>query len=601
MSLQIWLPMTKDLKNQGIADVEITNNGATLDSAGKLGGCYYFNRSTSNYLKISNPLTSSLNEISMAFWVKLPSNGSVNDQLVHIGNGSGWNNNRFTCFVRANNPFLVFVCGDGSSSTTYSCASSHLTLNQWTHIVCTYNNGTMRIYLNGILNKEYVTNIVPSFANTPYIGIGAGPNSTEPATAYLNDVRIYSHCLSQKEISELKKALVLHYCLDNNGVGNKNISSKYVSCGSGNPDNTNNGGRTKYYGDYGVIIPAVEKADTYFTIWTTEPLENGQVYTLSANVSGLIEGTYYVFPLFAQGNSSMGTICFDHNGRNSLTFTMNYTGTVNTATVDGKTYYKLFMDDINRDIASGQGEITINNIKLEKGTIATPWCPNSSDALYTALGYDDGIEYDTSGYGHNGTSIDNTLTYSIDSPRYLASTVFNGTTSGLIFDNLDLNPIFNNDCTISFWVKSNDDDKRSVFFSAYSNATWGIEKTVSNHLRSYWNGSPDTVFSNGGTITSADGWIHICLVKTGDSNLKMYRNGVLTQTVTSTMSTKNFSTTWRMGRDSRANDGTPFHGNLSDFRVYASCLSDTEIQKLYTVSASIDSNGNAYSAAYVEG
>ena len=599
MSLQVWLPMTKDLKNQGIADVEITNNGATLDSAGKLGGCYYFNRSASNYLKISNPLTSSLNEISMAFWVKLPSNGSVNDQLVHIGNGSGWNNNRFTCFVRANNPFLVFVCGDGSSSTTYSCASSHLTLNQWTHIVCTYNNGTMRIYLNGILNKEYVTNIVPSFANTPYIGIGAGPNSTEPATAYLNDVRIYSHCLSQKEISELKKALVLHYCLDNNGVSNENISSKYVSCGSGNPDNTNNGGRTKYYGDYGVIIPAVEKADTYFTIWTTEPLENGQVYTLSANVSGLIEGTYYRFPLFAQGNSSMGTICFDHNGRNSLTFTMNYTGTVNTATVDGKTYYKLFMDDITRDIASGQGEITINNIKLEKGSIPTPWCPNPSDALYTALGYADGIEYDTSGYGNNGTKV-GTLSYSTDSPRYLASTVFDGSQAirlaRRLYDSAS-------QLTVTEWFKTNTRNSTSPnLFSLGENSFLRVRLSADNTLWWYIKGQNDTYTAPSSLIDNK--W-HFFAITFNSGIVKMYLDGVLVKTkdISSAMSEIVFAgsdaTFWGLGGYSASAE--KYVGHLSDFRVYSSCLSDSEIQKLYTVSASIDSNGNAYSAAYVEG
>lgn len=42
MALQVWLPLTRDLSNQGLANVTITNNGATFNSNGKLGGCYYF-------------------------------------------------------------------------------------------------------------------------------------------------------------------------------------------------------------------------------------------------------------------------------------------------------------------------------------------------------------------------------------------------------------------------------------------------------------------------------------------------------------------------------------------------------------------------------
>ena len=49
MSLKVWLPLIDNLNNQGTDTVNIQNNGATVNSSGKLGSCYSFNGS-SNYL-----------------------------------------------------------------------------------------------------------------------------------------------------------------------------------------------------------------------------------------------------------------------------------------------------------------------------------------------------------------------------------------------------------------------------------------------------------------------------------------------------------------------------------------------------------------------
>ena len=76
--LQVWLPLTKDLSNQGIAKINITNNGATYSSTGgKLGGCYNFN---GNCIGVQNlPITQ---DISIAFWMK-PNNISQSGCLLN--------------------------------------------------------------------------------------------------------------------------------------------------------------------------------------------------------------------------------------------------------------------------------------------------------------------------------------------------------------------------------------------------------------------------------------------------------------------------------------------------------------------------------------
>jgi hypothetical protein len=42
MALQVWLPLNGDLHNQGLSNVTVTNNGATVDNNGKIGKCYSF-------------------------------------------------------------------------------------------------------------------------------------------------------------------------------------------------------------------------------------------------------------------------------------------------------------------------------------------------------------------------------------------------------------------------------------------------------------------------------------------------------------------------------------------------------------------------------
>lgn len=577
------------LKNQGLLELpSLSTNGFASDTDGKLGSCctgygiYHFDEDFLN------------NSWTIALWVKT-TNWRANNDILLCKNADVSTSSQFYFSVINGKAFNLGING-GSSATQYSYTFN---TDQWYHLAATYDGQRYALYINGdkVKTGERTASKIEGHLN---LGISCRSNNVSgtsmvgyTAKKNYNDIRIYDNALSELEVKHLSQGLVLHYLLDNNGVGNKNISSKYVSCAQGNPDNTNNGGRTKYYGDYGIIIPAVEKADTFFTIWTTEPLENGQIYTLSANVSGLIEGTYYRFPLFAQGNSSKRTICFDHNGRNSLTFTMNYTGTIKTVTVDGETYYQLFMDDVTRDIASGQGEITINNIKLEKGNKATPWCPNPSDDIYTALGYDDGIEYDTSGYGNNGIK-NNSPTYSIDSPRYLASTHLDGVNQTIQLPNL-LTLIPDSIFTFNIWFKRLESEPNSKPWETILGGPSGFElETCSanvhdNKIKAY-------SWGNGSFEFEFDKWNMLTMVSNGTNTL-FYLNGELklTGTYKSLVSGTYFIGSWK--NTSSQN----YKGYVSDAKIFATALSDSEIQKLYTVSASIDSNGNAYSAAYVEG
>lgn len=71
MSLQVWLPLNREeVRNQGLADVTITNSGATYTSTeGKIGGSYYFNGSSRIQTTLPSTMTT-IKNTTVAAWVK---------------------------------------------------------------------------------------------------------------------------------------------------------------------------------------------------------------------------------------------------------------------------------------------------------------------------------------------------------------------------------------------------------------------------------------------------------------------------------------------------------------------------------------------------
>ena len=580
MSLQVWLPLTKDLRNQGLSNITATNSGATYSSTGgKLGGCYSFD-GTDDAIGVGNLSTIVDTDFSWSCWFYRGEWSSKSWETI-FGGPSGFELE--TKSGSTNSP-LMYAYSWGKGTFTYE-------LNQWNHLVMTRTTSETKFYLNGELKLTGNAGSIPS--GNYFVGSWSSTTG-QNFKGKVNDVRIYDHCLSPMEVKWLSQGLVLHYPLNRNGWGQENLATQYVVPGGNGPLVTTTAGRTVYYGKYGITIPTTENADTYFSIYIKQALESGKKYTLSCEVNGLSNGSYYCFPLFAQNNSSMGLLKLDHNGLCSLTFTMNYTGTVATSTVDGVTLYRLFMDDITRSIASGQGAITVTNIKLEEGDKVTPWCPASIDSSYTTMGLNSTTEYDCSGFCNNGNKITNTITYTSDTAKYAVSTHFNGTYDGIIIENLALKDIINSAVTYAFWIKpESESGARSVYFGSYNTGpSWSIEKTTGNVIRSYWNGSPDETCS-GATIT--DGvWQHVCLTKSGTNDIKIYINGVQKWASTATHSNLNFPTTFRIGRDTRSNDGTPYKGLMSDFRIYATALSAEDVKSLYQNCATIDPDGTIH-------
>ena len=353
MSLIAWLPFTQDSRQQGLGSNISVSGTINLDSNGKLGKCL----NSSNEVIINT--NHSFGKVwSFCFWGYVNGSSVTTNwtQIARINDGSSnlrievcpsSYSNGIYCYSTHNNTGYVITNGSiASPSGGY--------YNQWVHFCLTSNGTTITKYMNGA-----------SVGTCAYNGSGTINGTfvlTNNHITKKNDARIYDHCLSPMEVKELAKGLVLHYPLNRQGWGQENLLSRYVVPGQAGPTSTSAGGRTTWLGDYKITIPATENADTYFRLFMSEQLVSGQIYTISCQVSGLLDGTAYRFPMFAQNNSAMGVLDLNHNGLNSLTFTMNWTGTQTTATgANGETVYINFLDDSSRVIASGQGPITVSH------------------------------------------------------------------------------------------------------------------------------------------------------------------------------------------------------------------------------------------------
>lgn len=595
MSLMVWLPLNGNLDNQGLNNIQATTTGTTIVSTGKIGSCYQFGTAASDIQIPKEAMTSLTTETSVCFWIKIISWNTSYATFFQAGTSStAWSAYIFGLLRNNANSTCCFTISNGSSASNASYLTPAFELDKWYHISLIYKTGHCLIYINGELYQDYATSIVPNFSGITTIRIGRCTNGSSYQTnCLMNDFRIYDEALSPKEIKNISRGLVCHYTLSR---PSENLLSRYVSPGQQNPNVTSTAGRTNYYGDYGIIIPATENADTYFRLYLKEQLVTNETYTISCNVSGLLNGSYYRFPLFSQGNTSMGVLNIDHNGICSLTFQMTYS-TQSAVSVGNETVYVCFMDDSARALASGQGSITLTNFKIEKGNIATPWIPANTDPIYSFIGLDSNIEEDVSGYGNDGTRI-GTFSWSSDTPRYVVSTEFNGSQyiqlpfpCGMISEAV----------TVTCWGYEsnwNTTYAERLIGAATSSSGWcigdyGSENTL---FAFYANGSYNTA---SGFKQLSDGWHHFVITFDG-INLKYYVDGALFSS--KTFSAKQSVTGVYNIQIGQHYGGTcNFRGNMSDVRIYATALSADDVLELYHAPISLSNNGTLMTQGeYVE-
>lgn len=578
MSLQVWLTGNNSMSNQGLLG-ELTQIVTPIYVDGKLGKAM----STGAYKMTAEQTAQVLNNktVSICFWVYINADtGSTNNRVMFFGNdGMSSNNNRkFSLFNYPTvNDFHWSWMNDTANNTfATGVLSGVLPSYQWTHVAITYQNPNGTVYING---KKVTTFTGVSSSSTFAYETQVIYNSS-----YLrwNDYRIYDHALSAKEVKELAKGLVLHYRLA--GPGQANLL-------------------TNSLGEFSGTMPTSGLND--FKAWSGFTVNANEVYTLSYEAKATKNGVILVNHFYnnasgivqcAKNETSSGFIGNGTDGYCTNTLTTQYKKywvrwTFNSTSTSAKKTLLFRFNDTN-----SRGEtITIKNVKLEHGGIATPWCPNPTDALYNTMGYNNNIEYDCSGYRHNGTKSGN-ITWDIDSPRYTTS--YNFSPHAAITTNTGF-PIGSNTIfTFNIWLKVPSGKTMSQYGDYFSikGSNLRIETSSTNGLNLWWFNYP--IGTEGGMQignVQANSWYMHTLVCDG-IKFYIYLNGKLksTTTLSGTAFTTNGGLT--LGDPSSA----VMYFNLADARVYATALSADDIAELYHSAVIIDNTGKNYAYEYIE-
>jgi hypothetical protein len=191
--------------------------GATLtdDRLGNPNSAYSFAGGASNYIRVPNSSSINVNTFTVSAWVSL-NDLETSRTILDKRNGQWWRNFSLNYYCASDSQppdppqdYLAVIIGDRTfAETSFSNAAYapvELVANTFYHLAATYDQTTLRLYLNGSLigtKPIRMPNIIGD--GDLYIGAhGDAPNYPGRFYGVLDDVRIYNRALTQEEVQQL--------------------------------------------------------------------------------------------------------------------------------------------------------------------------------------------------------------------------------------------------------------------------------------------------------------------------------------------------------------------------------------------------------------
>ena len=594
MSLIAWWPLNDNTNNYGTlgAEIQATASGATFTD-GKIGKALYKGSLTltgEQWKKIIG------NTISIAMWIYTRNDGSYSAGTPFFGNGGMTkpNNRKFTMFHY--NTKTNLHCSwqnDDSNSTYWSCHyTDFFELNKWVHLCIVQDaaTNTVTVYRNG---EQYSKSTVNGLSSMNIKEAGAAPIRANINYQHMNDLRIYDHALSQAEVKEISRGLLIHYNFeqhDNLFDVEKYLTSSCVKCtltpygttgftftSSGSDPYTNN-----YSSSLNASAPSVVKF----------PVVEGQTYCISwRHVEGL-EFNKNILSYYNSSNVCVGASAYTGWGMTSV-------GNWRYKKITIPTGYGITQIGLrvgNASLASGSS-ITIDNVMM------TTYDGDRYEY------YNTGKIVDNSGFGYDGT-LYNKCYFTSDSGHGTCSLRTYGNTSSVAqsvssYTITDLGQnITPTAFTISMWAKVNALGVQGSGLFSLDTTDYAGNYMDSTFVHYDWNlrlnsssGNTQSVISDG--IIVLGEWHHYAFTWDG-ALLAGYRDGELYDKAVAASFTADpfryiilgFNRAGGVGRDSDVTWG--------NFKIYMTALGAEDIKVESKARALITDKGDIMCGEFIE-
>lgn len=573
MSLQIWLPFTKDDSNYGILDMNPTSNtGKKVNS--DHGGGYEFNNVEKQFISYGhNAEINNFKSFSISCWAKSnivetrPVLGLTYDIIIY------------------NNGFTALFENESDTIYEHEIATKDKFWHNYT-LTFDYNLKKFCYYIDGNIIKERLTNNNKEYkilhSNGLYVGYN--PNNDIDSNFFngtITDVRVYNHCLSSLEIKQLSVGLIGHYPLNDEYItstknlcksntwqeyaddvwGNSTTTSKIINI-SNNPSSSNIGNKV-------VCI-------------TTGTVTSGG-WGMNNNLNILVStGNTYIYSLYVKSTRPITEIdtnllyIFFYNQELGRITERGYKDNI----VDcGNGWYRCwgkvvipekceYVNLASYDYPKQAGTYTyyLCAPQFEKSSELTPYTPSIREGSKYC--------YDISGKTNNiPLSEDINPLFVSDTARYSGSYNFNevGQTIGT---REHIKPTKN--VSISAWVKSSKIDT----VTEPNVDVDGINIYVNNSGIIHLVGTFGDLNSD---VSCIDAWTHVCGTYDGIA-VKLYVNGALKTSKTYSSDLK-----YIKGAAISSDSKSGITCKVSDFRIFSTALKDDYITDLYNMGAAVSS------------
>lgn len=593
MSLIAWLPLNGNTKNSGLSTFSISGSPVWVN--GKLG---------KQALSLNSRLTFTIPEMvgaktwSVAFWCVTFDDATLSSDWVDImgmhdrkADDSATGDFRWeTCYGSAKGVAIGQYNNGTYATMTTNGGTLQGTKGSWHHCVAStdFENGTVAIYLDGVLK---------------YTKVHAGGwllgdfwlGQTNLVNGAIQDVRIYNHALSVKEIKELSKGLIMHLPLDWGANPNLQPNSNTFGTTAGNPNNFTH--ETKVYDGHNAIRMTCK----------TNNYSGGPYRAGFAKGTLAIVGKKYTWSMYIRGSSAftMNTVGHECGGTKQVSVTTEWQKVTHTWTVTDGAYTAWVF--YGRTWALGDW-IEVKDFKVEEGDKATPYVPNASEAIYSTYSFANKYLEDCSGYNNEIKAIGSNNTSCV-SPKGLGGTTCGASSAINLGKACKIAAPF----TLAFWFNTSDlTNNNNRLVSCTETGGWNIELNGNYLCWTTGTGASSNTYKyciSTKAYTELQGaWHHIACTYDG-LKAQMYLDGVLnketTHYSTATPIFYNNNNAVFLCAEAGNNATTPASTyatltSVADFRFYATALSAADIKALYSIAAEIDKSGKVYCSNIVE-